>query len=89
MKDLPTREVATFEAVTEQIIGIVEAEVGAKDLSADSTLQSGGPDSLKVVSVIFKIEARYDICLDDEDADDVRTVGDLAAVVVRRIEEQL
>jgi acyl carrier protein len=41
------------------------------------------------VSVIFKIEARYDICLDDEDADDVRTVGDLAAVVVRRIEEQL
>ena len=88
MKDLPTREVATFEAVTEQIISIVEAEVGAKDLSADSTLQSGGLDSLKVVSVIFKIEARYDICLDDEDVDDVR-VGDLAAVVVRRIEEQL
>jgi acyl carrier protein len=89
MKDLPTREVATFEAVTEQIISVVEAEVGAEDLSADSTLQSGGLDSLKVVSVIFKIEGRYDICLDDEDADDVRTVGDLAAVVVRRIEEQL
>jgi acyl carrier protein len=88
MKDMPTRQVATFEAVTQQIISIVEAEVGAKDLSADSTLQSQGLDSLKVVSVIFKIEARYDICLDD-DADDVRTVGDLAAVVVRHIEEQL
>jgi acyl carrier protein len=89
MEYMPTREVVTFEAVTQQIIGIVEAEVGANDLSADSTLQSVGLDSLKVVSVIFKIEARYDICLDDEDADDVRTVGDLAAVVVHRIEEQL
>ena len=60
----------------------------APDLTADSSLQSQGLDSLKVMSLVFKIEDHYDIVLDDEDADDLRTVGDLAALVVRRIEQQ-
>ena len=80
--------VATLEAVTQEIIELVWAEAGAVDLTADSTLQSVGLDSLKVMSLIFKIEARHDILLDEADADDLRTVGDLAALVVRRIEEQ-
>ena len=33
------------------------------------------------MSLVFKIEERYDIVLDEEDADDLRTVGDLAALV--------
>ena len=86
---MPTRNsVATLEAVTQEIIDLVQAEVGVVDLTADSTLQSVGLDSLKVMSLIFKIEARYDFFLDEEDADDLRTVGDLAALVVRRIEDQ-
>jgi acyl carrier protein len=83
-----TNSVATLEAVTQEIIDLVLAEVGTVDLTTDSTLQSVGLDSLKVMSLIFKIEARYDFLLDDEDADDLRTVGDLAALVVRRIEDQ-
>jgi acyl carrier protein len=83
-----TNSVATLEAVTQEIIDLVLAEVGAVDLTADSTLQSVGLDSLKVMSLIFKIEARYDLFLDEEDADDLRTVGDLAALVVRRIADQ-
>jgi acyl carrier protein len=83
-----TNSVATLEAVTEEIIDLVLAEVGTVDLTTDSTLQSVGLDSLKVMSLIFKIEARYDFFLDEDDADDLRTVGDLAALVVRRIEDQ-
>jgi acyl carrier protein len=83
-----TNSVATLEAMTQEIIDLVLAEVGAVDLTADSTLQSVGLDSLKVMSLIFKIEARYDLFLDEEDADDLRTVGDLAALVVRRIADQ-
>jgi acyl carrier protein len=75
-------------AVTQEIIDLVVAEVGTVDVTADSTLQSVGLDSLKVVSLVFKIEERYDFLLDEEDADDLRTVGDLAALVVRRIEER-
>ena len=80
--------VATLEAVTQQIIDLIRQDVVAPDLTADSSLQSQGLDSLKVMSLVFKIEDHYDIVLDDEDADDLRTVGDLAALVVRRIEQQ-
>ena len=81
--------VVTLNAVTQQIIDLVEKDVGAVDLTADSSLQSQGLDSLKVISLVFAIEEHYDIVLDEEDADDLRTVGNLAALVVRRIEQQL
>ena len=80
--------VVTLEAVTQQIIDLVGMDAEALELTADSSLQSQGLDSLKVMSLVFKIEEHYDIVLDEEDADDLRTVGDLAALVVRRIEEQ-
>jgi acyl carrier protein len=80
--------VVTLEAVTQQIIDLVEKDAEAVDLAADSSLQSQGLDSLKVMSLVFKIEEHYGIVLDEEDADDLRTVGDLAALVVRRVEQQ-
>jgi acyl carrier protein len=83
-----THSVATLESVTQEIIDLVQAEVGTIDLTANSTLQGVGLDSLRVMTLIFKIEARYDFLLDDEDADDLQTVGDLAALVVRRIGDQ-
>lgn len=86
---LPTENSASFEAVTREIIDLIQAEVGVVDLTAESTLQSEGLDSLKVMSLVFKLETRYDIVLIEEDADDVRTVGDLARLVVRRIQERL
>jgi acyl carrier protein len=85
---MPTGKVATIDAVTQQIIGLVEAEVGAVDLTTDSSLLDQGLDSVKVMSLVFKIEAHYDILLEEEDADDLRTVGALAVLVVHRIEEQ-
>jgi acyl carrier protein len=82
-----TEKSATFEQIRE-IIDFVAAEVGAVDLTADSTLQDLGLDSLKVMSLVFKIEVRHDIVLDEADAHDLRTVGDLADLVVRRIGER-
>jgi acyl carrier protein len=87
--DVSTRNsVVTREAVTQQIIDLVGKDLGAVDLTADSSLQSRALDSLEVMVLVFKIEEHYDIVLDEEDADDLRTVGDLAALVVRRIEQQ-
>jgi acyl carrier protein len=84
----PRNFVVTVEAVTQEIIDLVVAEVGPVDLTADATLQSWGLDSLKVISLVFKIEERYGIVLDEEDADDLRTVRDLATLMLRRIQEQ-
>jgi acyl carrier protein len=80
--------VVALEAVTQDIIDLVVAEVGTVDVTADAPLQTWGLDSLKVISIVFKIEERYGILLDDGDADDLRTVGDLAALVLRCIQEQ-
>ena len=74
--------------MTKHIIDLVEKDLGSLDVTADSSLQDQGLDSLKVMSLVFKIEDHYDILLDEADADDLRTVGDLAALVVRHIEEQ-
>ena len=84
----PKNSVVALEAVTQEIIDLVVAEVGTADVTADATLQSRGLDSLKVMALVFKIEERYGIVLDEEDADDLRTVGDLAALALRRIQEQ-
>ena len=86
--DMPNGNSATIESVAEEVIELVQDEVGSVDLTVDSTLQSQGLDSLRIMSLIFKIEARYDIFFEAEDADDLRTVGDLAVIVVRRIGER-
>jgi acyl carrier protein len=78
---------ATVEAVTEEIFSLVRAQIGPVDISADSTFEDQAVDSFGVMAIVFKIEALYDIELDEEDSDDLRTVGDLANLVVRRIGE--
>ena len=72
--------------MVQEIIDLLRAEVGPVELTADSTLESLGLDSLKMMTLVFKIEARYDIVLEEEDADDLRTVGDLASLVVRDVQ---
>ena len=83
-----TSSVVTNDTVTNHIIDLIEKDLGSLLVTADSSLQDQGLDSLKVMSLVFKIEDDYDIFLDEADADDLRTVGDLAAMVIRRIEQQ-
>jgi acyl carrier protein len=99
---LPAGEFASVESVTDEIIRLLQAEMKAANasdgaiepdidldhLDVNTVLLDVGLDSLKVMSVVFKIEAKFDIDLDEADADDLRTVGDLAELVVRRVEEQ-
>ena len=90
LMSMPTENFATVthEAVTQHILDLIGTDAEMATLTADSSLQSQGLDSLKVMSLVFKLEEHYDITLDEGDADDLRTVDDLAALVVRRIEEQ-
>ncbi len=81
-------ETPTLAKVTREIIDLVASEAKEANITAYSILQDVGMDSLKFMSVVFKIEARYDIELQEEDADDLRAVGDLANLVLARIAEQ-
>lgn len=85
---LSTVESAKLAAVAQEIIEMIKAETPVANLSADSALQDGGMNSLTVMSLVLRIETRYDIELDADDGGDLRTVGDLARLVVRRIEDQ-
>jgi acyl carrier protein len=85
---LPCGQSATLAVVTQEIIGLIKAEADVVTLGADSALQDAGMDSAKVLSLVFRIEARYDIELDADDGDDLRTVGDLARLVLCRIQER-
>jgi acyl carrier protein len=84
----PSEKGAAAAAVDRVIIDFIRAEVGAIDLTADSSLQSAGLDSVKVMSLVFTIESHYEIALDIDDADDLQTVRDLANLVVRRLRER-
>ncbi|MGO9352210.1 MAG: acyl carrier protein [Mycobacterium sp.] len=83
-----SQELAIHAIVTLKIIDLVKAEAKQANITADSNLADVGLDSLRFMSVVFKIEADYDIELQEEDADDLRTVGDLANLVIARIAEQ-
>lgn len=83
-----TPEFATLAVVTRQVIDLVKTEATEVDLTAESVLRDAGLDSLKFMSIVFKIEAYYDIELEEEDPDDLRTVADLATLVVARIRER-
>jgi acyl carrier protein len=77
-----------LDEVVHEIIELVRIEATELNVTADSVLSDVGLDSLKFMSVVFKIEARFDIELQEEDADDLRTVGDLASLVAERIAEE-
>jgi acyl carrier protein len=79
---------ATLTNVSQEIVDLVASEAKEAIVTADSILQDVGLDSLKFMSVVFKIEARYDIELQEEDAEDLRTVGDLASLVLGHVAEQ-
>lgn len=75
-------------AVAQEIIDMIRAEAPTANLTADSGLQEAGLDSLRVMSLVLRIESRYKIELDADDGGELRTVGDLARLVLRRIESQ-
>lgn len=56
-------------------------------LDADSELEALGLSSLDVTEVFFGIEERVGLELDPAAAADVKTIGDLVAVVNRRVTE--
>ena len=51
--------------------------INASDITADTTLEDLGADSLDVVEVIMALEDEFDIEISDEVAENISTVGDL------------
>lgn len=71
-----TEILKTFESILVETFG-----VPAGDVHADATFESLGLDSLDVVELTLVIEEQLGVKIEDEELEDVRTVGDAAAKV--------
>lgn len=63
-----------------------EFEVEPDDVSAEAEFEALGLDSLDLVELSVKVEDAYEIDISEEDLEPVRTVGDAADVVVKKVE---
>lgn len=52
-----------------------------EDLKMDSTFDDIGADSLDKLSIIMNVEDSFGIWMDDEEAEGLKTIGELVAVV--------
>jgi acyl carrier protein len=79
-------EAATPEGVIAEIQRILEVDLSiTTPITAETdVLNQLALDSLALVTVIVGLEDRFKIALTEEDAAGVKTVGDLAALVVAK-----
>jgi acyl carrier protein len=66
-------------------VGLDEADVRDE---ADLTFEDMGLDSLAFVEVQLAMEQEYGITVEDEDAENIHTVGESIAFVNRKLAEQ-
>lgn len=75
-------------ALAERIRALVAEHLGVdpSELRPDANiLEDLGADSLDVVEMVMAIEEAFDIEIADEDAEAMRTVGDVEAYVAGRL----
>ena len=71
---------STFEAVRQAFVNQMSldpTEVKPESLIADDL----GADSLDAVELIMALEEQFNISIDDVDADDIKTVGDVVKLI--------
>ena len=76
------------ETLVQQIRDLVSEQLGldSTDLTSEANiLEDLGADSLDVVELVMAIEETFDIEIADEDAESMRTLGDVEKYVAGRV----
>lgn len=58
----------------------------SREIREDTLLDDLDADSLDVVEVVMAIEDEYDIEIPDEEAENVRTIGDIVKILSSKVE---
>jgi acyl carrier protein len=76
----------TESEVIEAVTAIVRDEIDAKAVvhSESDLLRDLRLDSLSLMTLVVGLEDRFQIVLSEEDSAGIRTVGELAALVLRK-----
>ena len=77
------------QAIYDELIGIIEEFVTDEDALAQASMETDIIKDLKVnsarlVDIIINAEDCFDIEIDDDDADAIKTIGDAVRVILRK-----
>jgi len=74
--------------LVQQVRGLIAEQLGvdAAEMTAEANiLDDLGADSLDVVELVMAIEETFDIEIPDDDAEGIRTIGDVESYVIKRL----
>src|SRR6202008_1788556 len=86
---LPKRGVGEDMELVERVNAIVSEQLGVEKESLvpeANLLDDLGADSLDVVELVMAIEEEFGIEVPDEDAENIRTLGDITSYIEARVE---
>jgi len=76
------------QAIQTRITGLLSVQLGVERdqlVSEARILEDLGADSLDVVELVMALEEAFDLVVPDEDVESLRTLGDVAAYVDKRL----
>ena len=76
------------EELTERVRGIIAAtqHVPKEKITADSTFQELGIDSLDGINILFAVESEFNINIPDDAAQNIRSVRDVIDGIAKLID---
>ena len=77
-------ETALFNTDEARVAGVIQRILGEDVTSRDQTFESLKADSLDYVEIVMEMEEEFDITIDDEEAQDITTVGGLMDLVIQK-----
>ena len=89
MSDKPDSEKSQTVDVAEKVIGIVASQLDVekeKIKPETSFINDLGADSLDIVELVMEFEEAFDMSIPDEDAEQLRTVGDAITYLKKHME---
>ncbi len=68
---------------TNVIVGIIAEQLGLEpeELTPETTFEELGADSLDLFQIVNALEEEYDIEFDNDEAEQIKTVGDAIAYI--------
>lgn len=70
--------------ILEQVVSIIAEQLDiepSKITPSSNVLDDLGADSLDLVELIMAFEGEFDLKVEDEDAEDIKTVGDIVKYI--------
>jgi len=78
----------SYEELTERVRGIIAAaqHVPVEKITADSTFEELGIDSLDGINILFAVESEFNINIPDDAAQKIRSVRDVVDGIAKLLE---